>query len=630
MSTTTIEQKALLALIKQTTPSITKWLKSLKEDFDHYCEHKFLPYFVRQYNQLNNTNSVISKHKKFKIDEIYEPLYIRRSSEHFNTVLIDSYPLHLFERNNRILICDSAGMGKSTLLKMIYRFAIDKAAILPFFIDIKSLSDSNGISTVEDYIIKTFPSFTNAPTKEFFFKLLDENPFLFIFDGADEVSESDKKEVFMNINRFVSKIPKSKVIISTREEEKIIYSFSEFEVYNVEKLTFDQACNILRKYSEDKTITNNLISDLKKPENEPVLEFLTNPLLTTLLHTAYLHKRKIPLKKSQFFKQIYAALFEDHDGTKSNYFDREKACGLDIDDFEKVVSWIAFISRPTEKLSYSRQEIVNLLKDFNDDHPTISFSPNDFLKDLVLSVPLFRIENKEYYWQHKSIQEYFFMRHILMMNDKEFKKNCIKKLINSKNSYRYQVAFEILFDEDEQLFHDVATRHVYEKLSSRLEYMEEEGEFWSFNCFSRVGCWSNDYLKRIIGDRDDWEALEDFSQSIVNDPTFILSTLSYSNKNITILLISDNAILSVLQRNNLIFMNYSVGQHYGARRELASNIDVMKCDFNPLLESDNILIPKRVLNKNYRVDYTRLKIYLDEFDKKVKSLNIKNKDIPDF
>ncbi|WP_229652081.1 hypothetical protein, partial [Vibrio parahaemolyticus] len=67
-----------------------------------------------------------------------------------------------------------------------------------------------------------------------------------------------------------------------------------------------------------------------------------------------------------------------------------KKCGLDIDDFESIVSTLAYSSRFNEQLEYKREQLKDIINDIADRQTTIKFDKRGLLSDLTAAVPLLR------------------------------------------------------------------------------------------------------------------------------------------------------------------------------------------------------------------------------------------------
>ncbi|HBK5919101.1 TPA: NACHT domain-containing protein [Vibrio alginolyticus] len=464
----TLESVIFGSLSKALIPVGLSKAGELNDSFNHFCKNKFIPYVARGYTQLDKSTSQLFRNRNYLVSKLYEPLTLSsHSSEH--SPVVNEFPSALFKSHSKIIINDDAGMGKSTLLKMLYRYAVESSEIIPFYIDIKSLIKKDKVQTIQEYIISTNPDFSDDISIKFLNDEFIKKSYLFLLDGADEVSDDMKSEVFDKIRTFTENAKHCKFVVATRNEDKILSAFNDFISFKIEPLEIEQAYSLLRKYQFGSSKADLLIEEIEKKENHAVKEFLANPLLTSLLYTAYEHSKTIPLKKSSFFSQIYRSLYENHDATKIGYLTRAKLSGLDIDDFSTILSFLAFLGRKAEKLEYEEDELIADLKLIKDTHPTIDFDVRGFLIDIVTRVPLFRQEGLSYRWQHKSIQEFFFLNYLLNIEDKTEKYNAVRSLSTSKNAQKYKLVLDILYDKNQILFHDVLTRDLTKILVNNCE-----------------------------------------------------------------------------------------------------------------------------------------------------------------
>lgn len=463
-----LESVIVGALTKALIPVGLSKVEEMNDSFNHFCKNKFIPYVVRGYAQLDKSTSQLFRNRNYVVSKLYEPLTLSSHSSEQSPV-VDKYPSNLFKAHNKIIINDDAGMGKSTVLKMLYRYAVESSEIIPFYIDIKSLIKKDKVQTIQEYITTTNPDFSDNISIKFLNDEFINKSYLFLLDGADEVSDDMKSEVFDKIRIFTENAKRCKFVVATRSEDKILSAFNDFISFKIEPLEIEQAYSLLRKYQFDSSQADLLIEEVEKEENQAVKEFLSNPLLTSLLYTAYEHSKTIPLKKSSFFSQIYRSLYENHDATKIGYLTRPKLSGLDIDDFATILSFLAFLGRKAEKLEYEEDELIADLKLIKETHPTIDFDIRGFLTDIITRVPLFRYEGLSYRWQHKSIQEFFFLNYILKIDDKDEKCNAVRALSVSKNAQKYKLVLDILYDKNQVLFHDVLTRSLLKVIVNNCE-----------------------------------------------------------------------------------------------------------------------------------------------------------------
>jgi hypothetical protein len=183
-----------------------------------------------------------------------------------------------------------------------------------------------------------------------------------------------------------------------------------------------------------------------------ISEFLTNPLLVSLLFTAFQHRQTIPFKKHIFYRQVYDANFESHDLTKGDSYTHDKYSKLEIDDFHKILRHIGFSClKDNQRIEFTKDEMLSLISKARAFFVELSFNDSDFLKDLLATVPLFTQDGIYYRWAHKSLQEYFAAQFIYLdSNDKKEKR--LLHLFNHPNLDKYINILDLYYDIDTKAF----------------------------------------------------------------------------------------------------------------------------------------------------------------------------------
>lgn len=104
-------------------PKLEEIKKSWKRDkniIDYAFEDKFLEYLNETYEKNAILNTVAFKRRKILLEDVYIPLTIQyRDNDNRGSILIDQYSESIFRESNKILITDTAGMGKSTMSKKL-------------------------------------------------------------------------------------------------------------------------------------------------------------------------------------------------------------------------------------------------------------------------------------------------------------------------------------------------------------------------------------------------------------------------------------------------------------------------------------------------------------------------------
>ena len=445
-----------------------KWIKNKKIQ-DHFFKNKFEEYLLEKYKKYSILNVLAFRNQRRLLIDLYQPLTIEttllKKNASSKKYTIENYNDDLLPHYKKILITDTAGMGKSTLSKKLFLSVIDNAKGIPVFIELRRLNENRQI---EDEIFDELKLINEEIDKGFILDLIQRGDFIFFFDGYDEISTKDIKKVTEDLQKFISKANKNYFILTSRPEDSLV-SFGDFQAFSINPLKKTEANELLRKYDENGELSKSLIEKLEEEPYENINEFLVNPFLVSLLFTAFEYKHTIPLKKHLFYRQVFDALFEAHDLTKGDYFIRDKHSKLSIDDFHTVMRYIGFICLKRDKIEFSKDEILELINEANVQCEVIDFGESNLLKDLISTVPLFTKDGLYYKWAHKSLFEYFAAQFIYL-DAKENQKKILKSLFLMPESVKFSNIFDLYSNIDYKTFRNVI---LYEYAKLFIEYCDE-------------------------------------------------------------------------------------------------------------------------------------------------------------
>lgn len=409
-------------------------------------EH-FEEYLYRTYKKYSIINTLVFKNEQRLLKDLYIPLTLVKDGHQRKTnkeqIKIDKYPVELVKNCNRILITDTAGMGKSTLTKRLFLDIIENGHGIPIYIEMRRLKKDRPILLeIQEQI--------NSLSKEFDNKLLLEfiqtGGFIFFLDGYDEVSLEERTFVTTNVQDFISKAGNNAFILTSRPEQALT-SFGDFQTYSINPLAKKEAYELLRKYDNQGSTSKQLIEELKSGQYEMINEFLKNPLLVSLLFAAFDYKQTIPLKKHIFYRQVYDAYFDSHDLSKGDSYIHDKYSKLDIDDFERVLRYVGYRCLRYQKIEFEKDSLLQIIDEAKDYCSDLVFSPSDFFTDILTAVPLFCKDGQFYRWVHKSLQEYFAAQFIFK-DAKGNQDTILTTLYNSDNLDKYINLLDIYYDID--------------------------------------------------------------------------------------------------------------------------------------------------------------------------------------
>ncbi len=430
-------------------PKIDQFVESCKLNSEELLiprrEH-FEEYLYRTYKKYSIINTLVLKNEQRLLKDLYIPLTIVKEELHSKiktTIKIDKYPSEIINEYNKILINDTAGMGKSTLTKYLFLDVIENGYGIPIYIEMRRLSkDRTILLDIQEQINSLSKTFDNT----LLLRLIQTGGFVFFLDGFDEISLSERCAVTTDIQDFISKADNNIFIMTSRPEQALV-GFGDFQMFSISSLSKKEAYELLRKYDKQSNTSKQLIDELKTGQYNMIDEFLQSPLLVSLLFAAFDYKHTIPLKKHIFYRQVYDAYFDSHDLSKGDSYIHDKSSGLDIDDFERVLRFVGYKSLQLQKIEFDKPQLLKIIDEAKAYCPDLDFCLSNFLNDLLTAVPLFCMDGQYYKWVHKSLQEYFAAQFIFKDSKKD-QDVILKALFTSNNVDKYVNLLDLYYDID--------------------------------------------------------------------------------------------------------------------------------------------------------------------------------------
>lgn len=476
--------------------NIPNSLEAFKEGFDQKLGEALASWSLKKLKNIANKEPNDIEEEKLIINKLNEFLYRQYKKNYYlPTIVLDNicplYKLYIpltikindtnesykvdgenfnfIEKYKKILITDTAGMGKSTLSRYIILKEYEKNENIPVFVELRQISEKTSLLTHITNILQPTAE-DEKINDEKILKSIKKGGYIFVLDGYDEINLAIKEKLTNEIREFVAKYGANYFLITSRPEISIS-SFPEFQNFKINPLEAEEAYLLIKKYDSDGERSFRLISKLQDQDLKGIEEFLKSPLLVTLLYRSYEYKQQIPLKKSIFYRQVYDALYSWHDLSKEGYSTRVKLSGLDPEEFHKVLRVVGYLCIKTQKNQFTVDEIINFIEKSKKKIIDAKFISSNFLDDSLKAVPLLKKEGDYIYWAHKSLSEYFCAMY-LAIDAKSNQKEIFSKLITSDNFASYANMLDIFFDIDNESFHRHFTKVViddYKKHFSELK-----------------------------------------------------------------------------------------------------------------------------------------------------------------
>lgn len=355
-------------------------------------------------DRYSKIKTVAFPHKSVPLTDIYVPLTLINKRTRASTV-VKSYPKAIFSGSRKALVVDPAGMGKSTVSRVIFLTALAEKRTLPILVDLRRLTSQ---SSLEENLASQF----GISTKHFdlFVEFLTSENVLFLLDGFDEVSSTEKQAVSRSVRDFIDRSTKASFLITSRPD--LPYSdYVDFDQFHIHELNADEAKSLIRKYGlafEIEDAATELTKQIEARHNEAVSSFLRNPLLASLLLRSFEYKSVVQVKRGVFYAQVFDALFEAHDLNKETGYVRQKKTSLHHDEFHRALRGAAFQFRKLGSVEVRVDQFLQIAREITTSlFPDLVFSGADFLLDVTNAVPLLTRDGDRVRWAHKSLMEYF-------------------------------------------------------------------------------------------------------------------------------------------------------------------------------------------------------------------------------
>lgn len=234
VATETVKELIKNSISTYIKPKLEKSYRNMELERDLIKVEEYIKdYLERSYKNAEIMNTIVFKNQQKKVDDLYIPLTLVKSDSMYKNkneeIYIDKYKENLINNYKKVLLVDSAGMGKSTIIKYLYLCAIRENKGIPVLIELRKLEKN--VSIIE-FIIKEINGVRQYLKEEHILSLIEEGDFIFFFDGYDEITQESKRDVTKNLQEFISKNSNNLFVISSRDENEL-NCFGDFQRFDI-------------------------------------------------------------------------------------------------------------------------------------------------------------------------------------------------------------------------------------------------------------------------------------------------------------------------------------------------------------------------------------------------------------
>lgn len=398
-------------------------------------------------NLLENlsTTKVLGNPKPIKIDNIYTDCYVfdRLSAlKRFNGDLDSKDETKELERNQEerlsaldvartgkdLFILGRPGAGKTTFLKYLAILCCKgELKKTPIFISLKDWSDSS--LSIIPYIAKQF-DLCGFPNSEPFVKaLLTKGGAIILFDGLDEVNESNNKrgQTTKEIVNLSTKYKKCQYCTTCRTAATD-YSFDQFTYLEVADFDPSQQLKFITQWhGEDKVKLDLFLTGWNDNQQTGLRELGRTPLLLTLLCLAFEETLGFPARQVDLYKEAIDALLRKWDTSRligRDSFYKDLSFSRREHLLEAIAAKFYFDSRTAFRKNEVEAVILDYLKQLPDKEKSNGIDAGVVLRQIEAQHGLI-VERAVgvYTFSHLTVQEYFTASHIVKSHDDDLLNN---------------------------------------------------------------------------------------------------------------------------------------------------------------------------------------------------------------
>jgi len=364
-------------------------------------EISFNKYLKNSYERYSKIKTLLYRDRPVELKNHYVSSDFKIGKKIFNgnDVLCE------FIRSKKSIVIGTAGSGKSVLLRKLFLDLVEnKFGLAPVLIELRLIESYENDLSVHKYIHKTISELDEGLTLDQLHYALKHGKIILLLDGFDEIGFYNRERYEREILEISRKYPKTPIIVSSRPDD-CLSSWEEFYVYNALPLNKEQAADLISRIDYDTTVKNKFIEELISGLYDRHRDFLSNPLLLTMMLLTYEQLAEIPEKIHIFYEQAFDTLFHKHDALKSLY-KRKSYTGLPIDDFKRLFSAFCILTYSDRKISFSYHDLLRYI-DQAIELESVHVDASKFFNDLIKSVCILQKDGNVYTFTHRSFQEYF-------------------------------------------------------------------------------------------------------------------------------------------------------------------------------------------------------------------------------
>ncbi|MBD2211213.1 NACHT domain-containing protein [Nostoc linckia FACHB-104] len=323
---------------------------------------------------------ILTMSKPVAINKIYVDLKIIDKDDSKRIKIPDPFEKEIKNNQLKVIVTGDIGSGKTTFLKRLAFSCIQGEILpeqLPLHIFLKEYTEADKSQNLFNFIANKYNLDKSCLDRILKDEKIDRC--LLIFDGLDQIEETNREHLINKVKDFIDKYPNNDYIISCRKfsDKGLLEPFEEIKI---EKLDKEQIENFIYKRfkvlssTEDSQCNDSaekLIEYLKNNEN--ILKLCENPLMLALICLEYINKREEKLSRTETKWAIVREAVEIWLDKWNTEQGRKGQRAYNTYFVEKLLSFIAYKTFKDTYIYLSKERLIKYIQEFIIDSPLINY-----------------------------------------------------------------------------------------------------------------------------------------------------------------------------------------------------------------------------------------------------------------